>query len=284
MIICFQSILSDINIISRDKTDWGEEEKLELESQLLLARVPTLCIKPERSLCFSLTKLNHNLHIWNTHRLQRTARKFSQVTVNKKRKWDQDQHTHSHGLELFSFVSKNKLKTAHTSGSTRVLKLDEKNKSIPVPNLDSPLLGPPSDGVHITSFKAFEQPTIVDSCTPQLIEEYVLETDIPLQKENSKRVYRIRLSILRRPMNFEYLGELYLEWDHKQNEQNNGVACQFSLGTKAHANKYIHQFTDIFTDNFRKRVKIRHRSSSLYSYKEKVAVQTQPAQVNYFVF
>lgn len=231
--------------------------------------MPTLCLVPDHSLVYNLTKQNCNLHIWNSHKLQRTARKFSQVTVNKKRKREQ---THRRGLELFNFVVKNK--------STRYLSelLDEnKPLRVPVPNLDSPLLSPPSGGVHITSFKALERPKIDDSCKPQLIEEYVLETDIPLHEDGKKRLYHIRLSILQRPMNFEYLGELYLEWDHKQNEPNNGVACQFSLGTKAHANKYIQQFTDIFTDNFRKRVKIRHRSSSLY--KEKIAVQTPAPQV-----
>lgn len=269
MVNCYlQSILADIDIISRDRVDWGEKEKLQLESKMLIARTPALCLKLDRSLCTFQSKIDHKLHMWNTHRLRKTARKLSQVAVNRKK--IRDRYTHHHGLELFNFILKNKSKTAH---NTRTLNRLHEEIPVPIPNLDVPVLIPPQKGVHINSFKMYERPEMSKNCSPELVEEYVLETDIPLHDERSKRVYHIRLSILQRPLNFEYLGELYLEWGHKDKEQN-GVACRFSLGTKAHANKYIQQFTDIFTDNFRKRVNIRHRS-----YKEKIAAQAQTMQV-----
>lgn len=185
------------------------------------------------------------------------------------------------GLELFSIIVNKKLReTAQPSGVisvSSVKKLYEKIKVLPVPpktyGLDLPMLAPPHGGIIIPQFRAEKEPEETSDCLPQLVEEYILETDILLNNGN-KRLYHIKLSILQRPSNLEFLGELYLEWDHKQSSDQNGVACRFPLGTKAHANKYIQQFTDIFTDNFRKRVKIKHRS-----YKEKIATQIQTAQV-----
>lgn len=61
-------------------------------------------------------------------------------------------------------------------------------------------------------------------------------------------MYVIRLSILQRPSDFEYLGELYLDPNYKNEGQLNEVACHFPLGTKAHADRYLEQFMDIFTE------------------------------------
>lgn len=57
-----------------------------------------------------------------------------------------------------------------------------------------------------------------------------------------------RLSILQRPSDLEYLGELYLDPNYKKEGQPNEVACHFPLGTKAHADRYLVQFMDIFTE------------------------------------
>ena len=47
--------------------------------------------------------------------------------------------------------------------------------------------------------------------TPQVVEEYVLET----AERGQARVYHTRLTILQRQANDEYIGELYVERDYK---------------------------------------------------------------------
>ncbi|CAH1393835.1 unnamed protein product [Nezara viridula] len=102
------------------------------------------------------------------------------------------------------------------------------------------------------------KPTEVDY-TPKLIEEYILEPEQQIlkieQKEPSK--YRIKLEILQRPANSEYVGTLYVDSKYKEGE-NNGSLCSFTLGSKANASRYIEQFTDIFTKEGRKSVRITH--------------------------
>lgn len=265
-----------------DKVDWGVEEKQQLESQILMANNPTLCLNPNPAAGETMKKLNHSLQLLNTHRLRRTARKFSQVTVNRKRKLDQ--FTHRPGFELHDYITRlrSKPKTAiisSSSTSSRIgKKVPEEIKPVSVPNLDPMFLNPPTQGVNIKEFKAIERSKETSDCLPQLIEEYVLETDMP-SKDKGKRVYHIKLSILQRPSNSEYLGELYLDRDHKQGERN-GVACRFSLGTRAHANRYIHQFTEIFTEGGRKSVKIKYGLSQVY--RERIALAQAQLQVSRF--
>ena len=57
--------------------------------------------------------------------------------------------------------------------------------------------------------------------------------------------------------NDEYLGELYVERDFNEKDKK-GSTCRFVLGTRPHALRYINQFTEIFTEEGRKPVKITH--------------------------
>ena len=53
-------------------------------------------------------------------------------------------------------------------------------------------------------------------------------------------------------------GELYVERDYRENDKK-GSTCRFVLGTRPHALRYINQFTEIFTEEGRKSVKITHQ-------------------------
>ena len=55
-----------------------------------------------------------------------------------------------------------------------------------------------------------------------------------------------------------FLGELYVERDYRENDKK-GSTCRFVLGTRPHALRYINQFTEIFTEEGRKSVKITHQ-------------------------
>nr|CAI5870379.1 unnamed protein product [Callosobruchus analis] len=282
-----KNILADINNMVEEKPEWGAEEKDQLESQMLMANEPSLCLDPDSRVSSYIVEINNQKQIFNTQKFRRMAKKFSQVTVNRKRKLDQ--FTYRHGMELFEFLnrSKNKPKigaltqkgaTLSKRPSTSTCTSQENTiKQVPVPSLEPPLhLTPPTQPIVIESLKSYPRPKETSDCLPQLIEKYVLETDMPSKDKSQPRVYHIKLSILQRPSNSEYLGELYLDRDHKENEQN-GVACRFSLGSKANANRYIHQFTEIFTESGKKAVRIRYGSSP--SYKERIAMAQAQAQL-----
>lgn len=143
-----QSILADINnIVKKEKSDWSTEEKDQLESQLLMANAPSLCLDPDRFAYRQLLALNNRKRIWNTHKLRRMAKKCSQVTVNRKRRLDQ--FTHKQGLELYDFITRTRNKMDESSnrmqspGMKVSRKISEEIEPVPVPNLEPPMLSPP---------------------------------------------------------------------------------------------------------------------------------------------
>lgn len=141
--------MADIdNIANKEKPDWTIEEKDQLESQLLMANAPSLCLDPDRSTYRQFFELNNRKRNWNTHKLGRTAKKYSQVTVNRKRTLDL--FTHKRGLELYDLISRTRNKSEE-GGSYRVQnpaakvsrKFSEEIEPVPVPSLESPMLSPP---------------------------------------------------------------------------------------------------------------------------------------------
>lgn len=122
---------------------------------------------------------------------------------------------------------------------------------IQTPNLELPEKLEPPVEVDVNKFaRAYDRLRETKDCIPQLIKEYQLQTDAA----NGGK-YLVKLSIYQRPSNSEYLGELYVDHNYKKDERN-GKACQFVLYTLAHANRYIQQFTEIFTEEGRKPVQI----------------------------
>jgi len=68
--------------------------------------------------------------------------------------------------------------------------------------------------------KAYERPSETKDCSLQVIEEYILE---PMGSHDY-----IKLSILQRPATSEYLGELYMDKNHREGERN-GSSCRYFM-------------------------------------------------------
>uniref|UniRef100_A0A182JTP4 Spt20-like SEP domain-containing protein n=1 Tax=Anopheles christyi TaxID=43041 RepID=A0A182JTP4_9DIPT len=224
-----QTLLADVNILTAEG-EWSAEDKLALESQLVLATAEPLCLDPNPVVGMMAINQQHRRQLLNTAPIRRQAKKFSQVAVNRKRKTDQ--FTHNFGLELSDFMNKYRARPPRQQSIRRGVP-SEVVPTVNLPNLELPELTAPSE-VNVEKYaRKYEAPKESRDCIPQLIEEYILETDRVVNRGDT-RVYHIKLSIFQRPSNSEYLGELYVDRDYRENERN-GEACQFSLGTRAHA-------------------------------------------------
>lgn len=91
-----------------------------------------------------------------------------------------------------------------------------------------PLALPSEPSQPLRLARAYERPRPTPDCQPQLVEEYVLETE-KTSPHAGAGFFHIKLSILQRPSDQEFLGELYVDRDHVEGERN-GAACRFTLG------------------------------------------------------
>lgn len=102
-------------------------------------------------------------------------------------------------------------------------------KPIEPPRMEPlPLALPSEPSGPLRLARAYERPRPTPDCQPQLVEEYILETE-KTSPHASAGFFHIKLSILQRPSDQEFLGELYVDRDHVEGERN-GAACRFTLG------------------------------------------------------
>ncbi|KAI8122030.1 hypothetical protein FF38_13873 [Lucilia cuprina] len=272
--------------LNQNASACAPEDKLALESQMVLATAEPLCLDPDPNIGRHAINSQHERQLFNTHELRRQMKKYTQISINRKRKLDQ--FTHHYGLELCDYLTRLRTRpraglvptaaatsanisstnagvnplvsaTMLTSFASKVPKRPKDViRPIRPPRLDYPAnLRVPDQLISVEKYaKTNERPRETTDCQPQLIEEYILETERD-DNEGRRVVYHIKLSIFQRPSNSEYLGELYVDRDYREGVRN-GESCRFPLGTRVHANRYIQQFTEIFTEEGRKAVKITH--------------------------
>lgn len=279
-----QSIICDSIAMSRGAAHakWTSEDRNNLESQVVLATEGPLCLDPSPVVSLIAAKAHHSRTKFSTVPLRRHATKrYSQAGQNRKRKLESLAAPPE--LALHDFIRN--LNSATVSAAAGSGAPPGKRKLTPVEALRvhqessvasvrSAEASQPQSWTHGSLSLASPElrlavPAQVDvqkfvrpiakrpetsDMTPQLVEEYVLET----AERGQARVYHTRLTILQRLANDEYIGELYVERDFREDDRK-GSTCRFLLGTRTNALRYINQFTEIFTEEGRKNVKITHK-------------------------
>jgi len=282
-----QSIICDSQALAKSvgQTKWTSDERNSLESQVVLATQSPLCLDPSPVVSLVANKANHARLKFNSQSLRRVAaRRYSQAGINRKRKLEASAAPAE--LRIHDFIQNlNNGRLAGAAGTVaakrkmtpvEALRRHQEATSAAAKQAEALLAGlvpPPANAmgclnlvspdlrltlpsqVDVAKYvRPIGRRTDTNDMTPQVVEEYVLET----AERGQARVYHTRLTILQRQANDEYIGELYVERDYKEDD-NKGSTCRFLLGTRPHALRYINQFTEIFTEEGRKSVKITHR-------------------------
>ncbi|XP_056012518.1 transcription factor SPT20 homolog isoform X2 [Ostrea edulis] len=236
-----QSLLSDMYNIINDGHRWTQEDQFALESQLLLATEEPLCLDPSPSVFLVNNKLQYEQKSLSNPMLKRSARRYNQAALNRKRKLASAAAPKE--LKLHDFIHKKKPKS-NPPVNLRVGK----------PHVDmwkqKPLQLSAPESVEVAKFA-----TVIPASDPgsdnsfETVEEITLERDVSTEKK-----ILAKLTIQKRKSEDEFYGELYL--DHDYREGSVGTSCTFLLGTRILVDKYLEQFKEIFTEEGRRAVKI----------------------------
>lgn len=236
-----QSLLADIYNLSSDGHRWTQDDLFTLESQLLLATEEPICLDPSPAVHLVTNKLQYEAKILDTPMIKRSVKKYSQASINRKRKFDQAPAPKE--LRLYDFLHKKR----HRSQPPVNLKVGKAHvdmwKQKPV-QLSTP------DSVDVENYATvMESPENVSDNEMDLVEEQILE-----RGTNQEKKLLAKLSILKRRSDHVHYGELYIDHDHKDGSQ--GSSCNFLLGSRGNVDKYVQQFKEIFTEEGRLAVKI----------------------------
>ena len=263
-----KTIICDSNMLAQRLGDahgrrLTSEERSYLESQLVMAAEPVLCLDPDPVVSLVARKAEFHRQKLGTDPMRRAARKHSQIGIGRKRKLEEQIALQPPPeLKLHDFIENVKNKqlqkdhkpTPQDLLAKHQLRVRSHMKSVDPGSRPEVFHHVPLETDVIRHARAIPRREEVNDNTPHVVEEYILETP----ERGSQRIYHTRLTIFQRLSNEEYLGELYVERDFKENDRK-GSTCRFVLGTRPHALRYINQFTEIFTEEGRKSVKITHQ-------------------------
>ena len=270
-----QSIICDGKLIC-ERSGWNSrEERAMVESQLCLATQGPLCLDPNPVVSILAKKSCVRRQKFATPAMRRHAKMFSQAGLNRKRKLEETAAAPPE-LQLHDFVQKRPnhknaqemLQQHQAMMRANLRSIIQGQQQLPstastpagssiAGSMISPASNSNLDSLIVTDVskhaRAIQKRADVNDMTPHVVEEYILET----AERGANRIYHTKLTIYQRLANEEYLGELYVERDFNERDKK-GSTCRFVLGTRPHALRYINQFTEIFTEEGRKPVKITH--------------------------
>ncbi|XP_067132678.1 transcription factor SPT20 homolog isoform X2 [Centruroides vittatus] len=243
-----QTIISDVGMLTNDGQKWTWDERQALEATLLLATSEPLCLNPSVSVAILANHLHHRKHLFSRRSFKKLARKHSQANINKKRKFEHCPAPPN--LKLYDFLAKRRNKS--NSQPLINLKLSKQvtdNWKQQEVNLKSPeSIEVEKYAISNACLKDLKDYTAADHDLT-VVEEYIMEAE----KTPEKKQYT-HITILFRASAQEYFGKLSIGQDAQQI----GTSCCFKLGNSENVKKYIDQFTEIFTEEGRKHVKITH--------------------------
>lgn len=216
-----------------------------------------MCLDPDPRVGIHSINEQSRRIVFNGTAIKRQMAKYSQCAMNRKRKVDSK--TQNYGLELPDFLLRAKKVQALKRTAVTALRPPEvqgkpEMGQKPTSEVNALRHGrryPRLSDNYNDGDKKNEKYRKIDDWAPQLIEEFTLET------ERDNGIYHVKVSLFQRASNSEYSGELYVDRHYKPNEVN-GKTCRFVLGSQVHANRYIQEFKEIFTEEGRKSVKITH--------------------------
>ncbi|XP_013785492.1 transcription factor SPT20 homolog [Limulus polyphemus] len=238
-----QTLVCDVGLLSSDGQYWSAEDKQALEAQLLLATSEPLCLDPSISVTLIANRYQYQKKYLSTVPLKKMSKRHTQLTVNRKRKFEQCAAPPS--LKVHDFITKRKKTSAHSALSFKIgtQALDSWKKK------DVVLVQPKDIDVEKYA-KALEKPKHDLDSFPVKVEEYIME----IEQEPGK-LWNTHITIFQRPVDEEYLGKLTVS----QGEHGEGSSSFFTLGDKTRVLKYLNQFREITTKEGQKAVRITHK-------------------------
>ncbi|XP_035680862.1 transcription factor SPT20 homolog isoform X6 [Branchiostoma floridae] len=244
-----QTLVCDVNAITNDgEHRWTQDDKHELEKQLVLATAEPLCLDPSPVVAVVSNRIQHHRLKFSTKPLKRCAKRFSQTSANRRR--EMTTVPAPPHLFLHDFLQKRKEKRPHPPVDLKVGKA-----CVDMWKQRSLSLSAPSH-VEVENYASvMERPKSTSDNTPITVEEVVLEAE-----RSNNKILHSRVTIQQRPTDNFYQGELYVDRDHQpgDSKRENGTSCKFPLGSKVNAQRYIQQYKDLFTEEGRRSVKIAH--------------------------
>ncbi|XP_042303676.1 transcription factor SPT20 homolog, partial [Sceloporus undulatus] len=250
----FQTLVCDVHSITSDNHKWTQEDKLLLESQLILATAEPLCLDPSIAVTCTTNRLLYNKQKMNTHPMKRCFKRYSRSSLNR-----QQEVTHCTTppqLKLLDYVQKRKERKAAPQHD---LKISKAGNCVDMWKQTPCYLTAPSE-VDVEKYAKVEKSIKTDDSQPSVWPAHEVKDDYVFECEVGSQLQKTKLTIFQSLGNPLYYGKIQMIKSEEDNESP-AIPSHFLIGSKSEAERVVNQYQELVQNEAKCTVKMFHNSN-----------------------
>ncbi|XP_031229695.1 transcription factor SPT20 homolog isoform X6 [Mastomys coucha] len=258
-----QTLVCDVHSITSDNHKWTQEDKLLLESQLILATAEPLCLDPSVAVACTANRLLYNRQKMNTRPMKRCLKRYSRSSLNRQQ--DLSHCPPPPQLRLLDFLQKRKERKA---GQHYDLKISKAGNCVDMWKRSPCNLAVPSE-VDVEKYAKVEKSIKSDDSQPTMWPAHDVKDDYVFECEGGNQYQKTKLTILQSLGDPLYYGKIQ-PW--KADEENDSQMSPshssaddhsnwFIIGSKTDAERVVNQYQELVQNEAKCPVKMSHSSS-----------------------
>ncbi|KAM5277621.1 transcription factor SPT20 homolog isoform 23-T33 [Hipposideros larvatus] len=249
-----QTLICDVHSITSDNHKWTQEDKLLLESQLILATAEPLCLDPSIAVTCTANRLLYNKQKMNTRPMKRCFKRYSRSSLNRQQ--DLSHCPPPPQLKLLDFLQKRKERKA---GQHYDLKISKAGNCVDMWKRSPCNLAIPSE-VDVEKYAKVEKSIKSDDSQPTVWPAHDVKDDYVFECEAGNQYQKTKLTILQSLGDPLYYGKIQPCKEDEESESQMSPS-QFIIGSKTDAERVVNQYQELVQNEAKCPVKMSHSSS-----------------------
>ncbi|XP_068038134.1 transcription factor SPT20 homolog isoform X3 [Anomalospiza imberbis] len=238
-----QTLICDVHSITNDNHKWTQEDKLLLESQLILATAEPLCLDPSIAVTCTTNRLLYNKQKMNTRPMKRCFKRYSRSSLNRQQ--EVAPYSTPPQLRLLDYLQKRKERKAAQQYD---LKISKAGNCVDMWKQNPCYLTAPSE-VDVEKYAKVEKSIKSDDSQPTVWPAHEMKDDYVFECEVGNQVQKTKLTIFQSLGNPLYYGKIQTLKGDEEND-NLLTPSQFLIGSKTDAERceVMEIFQQVFTE------------------------------------
>ncbi|XP_053227937.1 transcription factor SPT20 homolog isoform X9 [Podarcis raffonei] len=248
-----QTLICDVHSITSDNHKWTQEDKLLLESQLILATAEPLCLDPSIAVTCTANRLHYNKQKMNTRPMKRCFKRYSRSSLNRQQ--EVSHCTTPPQLRLFDYLQKRKEKKGAQQYD---LKISKAGNCVDMWKQNPCYLTAPSE-VDVEKYAKVEKSIKPDDSQPSVWPAHEIKDDYVFECEVGSHLQKTKLTIFQSLGNPLYYGKIQMIKNDEDNESST-IPSHFLIGSKTEAERVVNQYQELVQNEAKCPVKMLHNS------------------------
>ncbi|XP_043360367.1 transcription factor SPT20 homolog isoform X32 [Dermochelys coriacea] len=248
-----QTLICDVHSLTSDNHKWTQEDKLLLESQLILATADPLCLDPSIAVTCTANRLLYNKQKMNTRPMKRCFKRYSRSSLNRQQ--DVAHYPTPPQLRLLDYLQKRK----ERKGAQQYdLKISKAGNCVDMWKQNPCYLSAPSE-IDVEKYAKVEKSVKPDDSQPTVWPAHEIRDDYVFECEVGNQLQKTKLTIFQSLGNPLYYGKIQT---FKGSEENDSpvTPSQFLIGSKTDAERVVNQYQELVQSEAKCPVKMVHNS------------------------